>query len=83
MSIEIKISRRRISYINAMKLLNKRVAEIKNKEKSDLLWVLEHPVTYTAGIRYNRNEILDKKIKCKMKFTDNSWRVNLIAKEVA
>ena len=63
MSIEIKISRRRISYINAMKLLNKRVAEIKNKEKSDLLWVLEHPVTYTAGIRYNRNEILDKKIK--------------------
>ena len=63
MSIEIKISRRRISYINAMKLLNKRVAEIKNKEKSDLLWILEHPVTYTAGIRYNRNEILDKKIK--------------------
>ena len=46
-----------------MKLLNKRVAEIKNKEKSDLLWILEHPVTYTAGIRYNRNEILDKKIK--------------------
>ncbi len=63
MSIEIKISRRRISYINAMKLLNKRVTEIKNKEKSDLLWILEHPVTYTAGIRYNRNEILDKKIK--------------------
>ena len=63
MSIEIKISKRRISYINAMKLLNKRVAEIKNKEKSDLLWILEHPVTYTAGIRYNRNEILDKKIK--------------------
>ena len=26
-------------------------------------------------------QILDKKIKCKMKFTDNSWRVNLIAKE--
>ena len=28
-------------------------------------------------------QILNKKIKCKMKFTDNSWRVNLIAKEVA
>ena len=26
-------------------------------------------------------QILNKKIKCKMKFTDNSWRVNLIAKE--
>jgi len=28
-------------------------------------------------------QILNKKIKCKMKFTDNSRRVNLIAKEVA
>ena len=28
-------------------------------------------------------QILDKKIKCKMKFIDNYWRVNLIAKEVA
>ena len=27
-------------------------------------------------------QILDKKIKCKMKFIDNYWRVNLIAKEV-
>ena len=26
-------------------------------------------------------QILNKKIKCKMKFTDNSWIVNLIAKE--
>jgi len=26
-------------------------------------------------------QILNKKIKCKMKFTDNSWRVNLVAKE--
>ena len=26
-------------------------------------------------------QILNKKIKCKMKFTDNSWRVNLVAKD--
>ena len=26
-------------------------------------------------------QILNKKIKCKMKFTDNLWRVNLISKE--
>ncbi len=62
MSIEIKISKRRISYKNAMKFLDKRVSEIKNKKKSDLLWVLEHPVTYTAGITYNEKEILDNKI---------------------
>tara|TARA_E500000178_G_scaffold53434_1_gene49465 strand:- start:173 stop:388 length:216 start_codon:yes stop_codon:yes gene_type:complete len=28
-------------------------------------------------------QILDKKIKCKMKFIDDYWKVNLIAKEVA
>tara|TARA_B100000941_G_scaffold135292_1_gene96003 strand:- start:549 stop:764 length:216 start_codon:yes stop_codon:yes gene_type:complete len=26
-------------------------------------------------------QILDKKIKCKMKFTDNFWKINFIAKE--
>ena len=26
-------------------------------------------------------QILNKKIKCKMKFTDNLWRVNLISRE--
>ena len=28
-------------------------------------------------------QILNKKIKCKMKFIDDCWKVNLIAKEVA
>ena len=28
-------------------------------------------------------QILNKKIKCKMKFIDDYWKVNLIAKEVA
>ena len=28
-------------------------------------------------------QILNKKIKCKMKITYKSWRVNIIAKEVA
>jgi len=63
MSIEIKVSKRRISYKIAMNYLNKRVEEIKQKKKSDLLWILEHPKTYTAGIRYNSNEVLDKNIK--------------------
>ena len=63
MSIEIKISKRRISYKNAMKFLDKRVHEIKNNKNKELLWILEHPTTYTAGIRFNKKEILDKKIK--------------------
>ncbi|MDC0473141.1 lipoyl(octanoyl) transferase LipB [Pelagibacteraceae bacterium] len=33
------------------------------KNGKELLWILEHPTTFTAGIRSNKNEILDKKIK--------------------
>ena len=63
MSIEIKISKRRISYEIAMKILDKRVENLKKKEGKELLWILEHPITFTAGIRANPNEILDSKIK--------------------
>jgi len=63
MNIEIKQSKRRISYKKAMMILNKRVQELKENKNKELLWILEHPTTYTAGIRSNSNEILDKKIK--------------------
>ena len=63
MSLEIKISKTRISYKTAMKLLNKRVEELKKGIGDELLWILEHPVTFTAGIRADKNEILDKNIK--------------------
>ncbi|MDC0902976.1 lipoyl(octanoyl) transferase LipB [Pelagibacteraceae bacterium] len=63
MSIEIKISKRRISYRKAMRLLNKRVQELKEDKNRELLWILEHPTTYTAGVSYNKKEILDQKIK--------------------
>ena len=62
MNIDIKLSKRRVSYKKAMNFLEKRVKDIKEKKKRELLWVLEHPTTYTAGIRFNENEILDKKI---------------------
>ena len=63
MSIEIKISKKRISYKTAMVYLNKRVQEVKNAKNRELLWVLEHPTTYTAGVSFNKKEIIDKKIK--------------------
>ena len=63
MSIEVKISKRRISYKIAMKFLHKRVEKLKIDKGKELLWILEHPVTYTAGIRSNNNEIIDKKIR--------------------
>ena len=63
MSIEIKISKKRVPYKTAMLYLNKRVDEVKNSKNRELLWILEHPKTYTAGVSFNKNEILDKKIK--------------------
>jgi lipoyl(octanoyl) transferase len=63
MSIDIKVSKRAISYKKAMLFLNKRVEEIKNNKNKELIWVLEHPLTFTAGIRYKNQEIFDKKIK--------------------
>ncbi len=63
MSIEVKISKSRIPYKKAMFILEKRVEEVKKGLKKELIWILEHPTTYTGGIRSNKDDILDKKIK--------------------
>ena len=63
MSIEIKISEKRIPYKIAMLYLDKRVEEVKNGTNKELLWILEHPTTYTAGVSFNKKEIVDKNIK--------------------
>jgi len=62
MSIEIKISNKPVSYKKAMLFLNKRVEEVKFGKNKEIVWILEHPTTYTAGVSFNKNEILDKKI---------------------
>ena len=63
MTLEIKISEKLIPYKLAFKFLKKRVDSLKNQKGKDLLWILEHPLTFTGGIRSKKNEILDKKIK--------------------
>ena len=63
MTLEVKISKKLITYKSAFKFLKKRVDSVKKQKDKDLLWILEHPLTYTGGIRSNKNEILDKRIK--------------------
>tara|TARA_B110000305_G_C19107585_1_gene478198 strand:- start:90 stop:701 length:612 start_codon:yes stop_codon:yes gene_type:complete len=63
MSIEIKLSKKPIPYKKAMIFLNKRVEEVKNGDNEELIWILEHPKTYTAGVSFKQKEIIDKKIK--------------------
>ena len=63
MSIEVKISKNPITYEKAMLLMNKRVEEVKLGKNNELIWILEHPITYTAGVSFNKKEILNKNIK--------------------
>ena len=63
MGIEIKKSNKFINYDLAMNFLEKRVIKIHKKRAKEILWILEHPSTYTAGTSFKNNEILDKDIK--------------------
>ena len=63
MIVEVKISKKLVPYERAMNLLEKRVVDVKNGKKKELLWILEHPIIYTGGIRSKDSDILDKNIK--------------------
>ena len=62
MNIEIKKSIKPVKYDVAIKLLEKRLLDINNNKKSDLIWLLEHEAIYTAGTNYKEEEILNKYI---------------------
>ena len=64
MSIEFKISKKPVLYDKAMRFLEKRVKNVKNGGR-ELIWILEHPTTFTGGIRFDNDEILDKSILVK------------------
>ena len=51
MKIEVKNSVKPVDYNKSMKILEKRVIDVFKGKKKELLWILEHKTTYTAGIR--------------------------------
>ena len=63
MNIEIKRSIKPVNYLDAIKFLEDRVVEINNNQANELIWILEHPSTFTAGPSSNKRDILDKSIK--------------------
>ena len=63
MSIEVKISKNPITYEKAMLFMNRRVEEVKLGKNNELIWLLEHPTTYSAGVSFNKKDILNKNIK--------------------
>ena len=62
MSIEIKRSIKPVNYLDAIKFLEDRVIKINNNQANELIWILEHPSTFTAGTSSNKSDILDKTI---------------------
>ena len=64
MKIEFKISKKPVVYDKAIRFLEKRVKKVNNGGR-EFIWILEHPTTFTAGVRYNKNEIIDKSILIK------------------
>tara|TARA_B100001769_G_C21804087_1_gene437715 strand:- start:48 stop:668 length:621 start_codon:yes stop_codon:yes gene_type:complete len=62
MKIQIKKSVKLVEYKKAIDFLEKRVLLLSNSNANELFWILEHPETYTAGVRYAEKEILDKSI---------------------
>ncbi|MDB9760652.1 lipoyl(octanoyl) transferase LipB [Pelagibacteraceae bacterium] len=63
MTLEVKISKKLVPYEKAFSYLKKRVTLVKKLKAKELVWILEHPLIYTRGIRSKEEEILDKKIK--------------------
>ena len=63
MKIEIKKSTKLIEYKKAIDLLEKRLIDVNKNKLSELIWILEHPNTYTAGTGFDEKDILDKSIK--------------------
>jgi len=63
MTVQVKISKKLVPYKTAFAFLKKRVELVKKSKARELVWILEHPLTFTKGIRSKENEILDKKIK--------------------
>ena len=62
MSIEIKRSVKPVDYNDAIKILEKRLEDVKNNNEKELIWFLEHNEIYTAGTSFNKSDILDKSI---------------------
>lgn len=57
--IDWKFSEELVDYDLALDFMNQRVEQIINHKANSLIWVLEHPEIYTAGISAKSEDILD------------------------
>jgi len=57
--MEIRTSQTPVDYPVALQVMEDRVAAIKEGEKEELLWLLEHPPLYTGGTSAKSEDLLD------------------------
>ncbi len=62
MNIDVKISVKPIDYIKSVNILEKRVIDVLQGKKDELLWILEHNPVYTAGTSSKIADLLDKNL---------------------
>ena len=62
MSIEVKISNKAVDYLKSIKILEKRVKDVHEGKKGELVWILEHSPIYTAGTSSREDDLIDKRI---------------------
>ena len=60
--VETIISKELVDYIDAFKFMEKRVEDIINNKKPELIWFLSHPKIYTSGITSKKEDFLKKPI---------------------
>tara|TARA_B100000029_G_scaffold516269_1_gene628283 strand:- start:1193 stop:1810 length:618 start_codon:yes stop_codon:yes gene_type:complete len=63
MNIEVKNSQKLVDYKESMKILEKRADDVFLGKSKELLWILEHDITFTAGASSIQSDVLDKSIK--------------------
>ena len=63
MNIVVKYSEKPVDYIKSIQILEKRVDDVLEGKKNELLWIIEHNPVYTAGTSSKSEDLLDKKIK--------------------
>ena len=63
MRIDLKKSSKPIKYSEAISYMEKRVNNLNSGSSNELIWILEHPHTFTGGASYKKSEILDKSIR--------------------
>jgi|TARA_B110000438_G_C15689411_1_gene596078 lipoyl(octanoyl) transferase len=61
--MEVKNSVKLVDYTKSMKILEKRVQDVFDNKKEELLWILEHKPVFTAGTSSVESDVLNKKIK--------------------